>query len=194
MTIRHSREEHTQLIADYLPPGRAFGSKNETGSNLRAFLRGLAGEVIRVEEQIDLFREEILPDQTVLFLTEWESAVEIPDGCLEGTGSQTQRRLELTTKLADMNLQTPQDFIDLAAIFETPITVESGIDRPDLIVSESWTNKEARFTIVITFEIEVPEVFPYTFPIVFGGEEGIIIECLFSKLKPANCQLYFEGI
>ena len=191
MVIRHSREAQTQMLANYLPPGRAFGAKNEDDSKLRAFLRGLAEEVFRVEEQVDLFRTEILPDETVLFLEEWESAVQIPCDCLTGEGSQDQRRLEVLTKLADMNLQVSQDYIDLATIFGVTITCESGKDRPDL---EWSSDKEARFTIVISFVVEIPDRFPYTFPIPFGQKFIATLECLFAKLKPANCQLLFIGI
>ncbi len=191
MVIRHSLEEQTQSLADYLPPGRAFGAKNVNGTNLRLFLRGLAQEVLRVEDQIDIFRNEILPDTTTLFLDEWESAVEIPNGCLTVRDTPAARRELILTKLADMNLQTEQDFIDLAAIFGVAITVESGIERPDLGFS---SNREARFTIVINFIVVIPERFPYEYPIPFGQPNIATLECLFETLKPACCQLIFEGI
>lgn len=189
MTIRHSKEEQAQSLSDYLPSGRAFGSRNVEGSNLRLLLRGLAEEVLRVEEQISLFGDEILPDETTLFLDEWESAVGIPNGCLTGIGSNSERRDVILAKLADMNLQTDQDFIDLAALFGQTITVAAGIDRPDLGFS---SDKEARFTIVITFEDAIQETFPYTFPILFGQAELSTLVCLFSGLIPACCQIIFE--
>ena len=116
-----------------------------------------------------------------------------------GTGTNDERRRDILAKLASLGVQTAQDFEDLAEIFGITVQVESGADVatifpfifPALFFSST---KEARFTIVVTFLEEAPNAFPLTFPITFGDELIGLLECLFAKLKPANCDIIFKQV
>lgn len=49
-----------------------------------------------------------------------------------------------------------------------------------------------RFTIVVEFPASgTAEEFPLEFPIPFGNSTFTILQCLFTKLKPANCDIVF---
>jgi len=192
-----TKSQQAQTIANYLPTGKIFAAKNIIGSTLRKLLLGFANEILRVDEIIALFRRDTIPDSTEYFLDEWEAAVGIPDSCLTGLGDSVQRRLEILIKLAGYGVQTAQDFVDLAAKFNIVITAEGGANRGiygGLPAISFGSNKEARFTLVITPIDNIGEAFTYTFPITFGTQDLATLECLFQKLKPANVQLYYENV
>lgn len=192
-----TKQQQAQTLANYMPSGKAFAAKNIVGSVLRKLLLGFATEILRVDTWIALFRTDTVPDQTKNFISEWESALGIPDSCFKGTGTDTARRLAIEIKLAGQGVQTAQDFVDLADKFGISITAESGSlhyihgalpfkDYPD--------EKTARNTLVIKPTEAIGAAFPYTFPIVFGTSELATLECLFRKLKPANVDLVFESV
>ncbi len=186
-------EQQTGTLAQYLPGGRAFGSKDIPNSVLRSLLSGLAQEIYRADGYIDLLRTDVVPDNTVFFIDEWESALGIPDDCFNGQGTDSERRLDIIVKLASMGIQSEEDFEALALKYGVVVDVvpgkiaeaEPSITFPD--------DKTARHTIVINFLTAVPTKFTYTFPINFGTEIFAILECLFTKLKPANCDLLFTS-
>jgi hypothetical protein len=83
-------------------------------------------------------------------------------------------------------------------VFGVTITVNPGIEEITFPLTFPvvmfTTEQEARFTIVIRFTDEAPESFPLTFPFTFGSGEIAILECLFTKLKPANCDIIFQQV
>lgn len=181
--VRHTVSQHADALAAYLPGGRLFAGKYRAGSDLRKVIEGLAVELANAENFIALLQDEFLPDTTVLFLDEWESALGIPDGCFSGTGTQEERRQAILVKLAALGVQTVADFENLAAIFGVTATVLPGEEATPV-------PPDPKFTIVIEFVS--PDGFPYTFPFIFGSETIAILECLFNKLKPANCVVEFR--
>lgn len=185
---RRDLEQYTNSLADYLPGGALFASRSVKDSNFRKLLRGMAGELFRSNGLLKEYCEEILPDLTVKFIREWESVVGIPDDCFDGTGTLAVRRRRVLTKLAALGVQTLDDFRSLATVFGVTARVvagsESGVSFP--------SSKAARFTIVVS--LTLPERFPYTFPITFGDDLIALLECVFKKLKPANCQVLFQEI
>ena len=74
--IPHSLNEHARSLADYLPNGRLFEAKNINDSNFRQLLLGLSGELFTAEGYLITLENEYIPDQTTLFLDEWEQAIE----------------------------------------------------------------------------------------------------------------------
>ncbi len=212
---RHDIELQANSIADFLPPGIMFAGGKVTGTNLRSLLRGLGTELFRSEDLLKQYTEEYLPDCTVSFLDEWESALGIPDDCFTGEGTNDTRRRDILAKLASLGVQTADDFEDLALIFGVEVEVQSGVEVGNiftLVFPVQFlfdTEKQARFTIVVTFlgedPLTFPLIFPATFspglanenefplefPFVFGSGIIGLIKCLFTKLKPANCDIVF---
>ncbi len=185
---RRSLEEYTDSLAAYVPGGRLFAAKGIEGTTFRKLLRGLAGELFRVNGLIKEYAEQIIPDKTVKFVTEWERSLGIPDDCFKGSGTIDERRRDVLVKLASLGVQTIADFEAIALIFGVVVQVVPGSASGIIFASK----KIERFTIVIN--ITLPEAFPYTFPITFGDDTTVLLECLFKKLKPANCQVLFQGI
>lgn len=193
---RRDIEQYADSLADYFPNGRLFISKRANDSNFRKLLRGIAYTLFDANGL--LIEYDILPDETEKFLSEWESALGIPDDCFSGTGTNNERRRDILVKLASLGIQTAQDFVDLAALFGLTVVVKGGITENSFPLTFPFiffdTDKEARFTIVIEFFVQGSSVFPFTFPFVFGSNEQAILECLFQKLKPANCNLIFKQV
>lgn len=194
----HSIDEHTKALADYLPGGPLFAAKNIAGTVMRDMLKGISRESVRAEAYLKALQEEFIPDKTNNFLDDWERVLAIPDDCFDGQGTNGQRRQAILIKLASLGVQTAEDFENLALLFGITVSVIPGAELFSFPLTFPFlfftTEEEARFTIVITFTVSGPSVFPFTFPIVFGNREIAILECLFRKLKPANCEVIFQQI
>lgn len=183
---RRDTEQYADSLAAYLPGGELFASKSVQNSNFRKLLRGLAGELFTANGL--LIEYDILPDATVNFLSEWESVLGIPDACFSVSEDNDERRRNILIKLAVLGAQTTDDFEAIATAFGMTVSVvagaDSGISFPN--------NKTMRHTLVIS--IALPDRFTYTFPISFGNDAIVLLQCVFSKLKPANCQLLFQEV
>ncbi len=192
-----SIENHTQALADYMPNGHLFEAKNINDSNFRQLLRGIAGELFTAQGYLITLEQEYFPDATNLFLSEWEGAIGIPDDCFDGQGDNDTRRRDILVKLASLGIQTADDFVALGALFGVSITVQPGIEVASFPMSFPLiffnTPSDSRFTIVINFPLPTGGFFIYNFPIVFGDATQSILRCLFSKLRPANCQIIFRS-
>lgn len=187
---KHIQSEHADSIADYLPNGPLFLAKKLGGTKLRSLLLGLATQIMIAENKLELTWQELDPTTTVLLIEEWESALGIPDSCFSGTGTIEDRQRDILVKL-NSSVQTAQDFVDLAALFGFTVVVQGGIlFFPGLFGSE----KEARFTMVVDFDIDSSTVFPMEFPFVFDDGGVQIVKCIFNKLKPATTNILFREV
>ena len=183
--------EQRDAIASWMPLGIVWTSFHTIGTNCYNFLVGLASEFVRFAEHVKEARETIpkITNNTD-FLPEWESAMGIPDDCFSATGSTSERWTHVLVKFAMMNIQSCPDFVSLAAVFGFTITCEGGIES-SLYPAGFPDDKTARNTIVITFDVSEPVAFPYTFPITFEQNQTVIMECMFTKLKPAHNDIQF---
>lgn len=210
---RHPVEQHTLVLAAYLPDGEAFASKVDPDANLYKFLLGLAETQRLVEDSMQTTYEEHDYTTTDSFISEWESAVGIPDSCFKGTGSIEERRKDIEVKILSNGTQTADDFIDLAAELGVAVNIVPGItqlgtrfpfDFPvtfedDGVFPIEFTYvfpdvKGARFTMIVEFVTATDQQFPFEFPLTFGDERVELLQCLFKKLAPANVQVLFRQV
>ena len=195
--VCHSKLEHTDTLAAYLPGGDLFVSKKIDDSVFRKLLSGIACEVLNAEGYLKLLQQDFIPDSTVAFLDEWERTLSIPDECFDGLGSDDIRRRDILAKLASLGVQTVQDFEELALLFGLVVTIQPGATSNQVFpftfpLTFPANAQDARFTIVVQFTPST--TFPYTFPFPLGDDSITILECLFNKLKPANCQVIFVAV
>lgn len=206
-------EQITESISRYLPSDRLFQSKFNKQKNLYMFLNGIAAEFKRANDLLREYNIQYYPDQTIDFIDEWEQTLGLPDNCFTQTitelntfpftlpfeiGSNSvinntsivERRRNILIKLAGMNLQTDTDFENTAALLGITVNVVGGAD--EVVSPPILPIKKARFTIVVLMQSNT--TFPLTFPIVFGTNEFSILECVFRKAKPANCDLLFQVV
>lgn len=194
----HTREEHAVTLGQYLPDGPLFEAKKIQESNLFKFLFGLADTQRIVEENLTLTFDDFDFRTTEFLISQWESALGIPDSCFTGTGTNEQRRTAITAKFLSFGVQTEQDFIDIAALYGIIITIQNGFDLVDTFPVtfpfEFPNVKAARFTMIVNFQVEDSLTFPLTFPIPFGDDDIEILKCLFRKLAPANVRVIFNEV
>lgn len=177
---KHTKEQHTDALASYLPSGPLFEGARYKDTNLRKLLKGFSAELSLVENFLRVIVQEYDITTTTLFIDEWEAALGIPDDCIPSKSEDiAQRRLNVLTKLAALGVQTVDDFEALAAIFGKVVTV---------------TQDTTKYTIHINFVPTDLDVFPLTFPFTFGDKTISILECLFNDLKPANCAVVFTAV
>jgi len=190
---RRDKEQYTDSLSAYLPGGELFAARFDNKSNLYKLMRGLACELFNANGF--LIEYDILPDKTEKFLDEWESTVGIPDDCFDGLGDLNTRRRDILVKLASSGIQTDQDFIDLALVFGKEVTVESAAENafpPYDVPFTPVSLPEARFLIIIQGVNLISGVPPYDVPFTPGKGESLL-ECIFNKLKPANCSILFRN-
>lgn len=196
--IDHTREEHAVTLGQYLPDGPLFEAKTIDESNLYKFIFGLADIQRIVEENLTLTYDDFDFRTTKFLIDQWEGALGIPDSCFTGTGTDDERRTAITAKFLSFGVQTEQDFIDIAALYGIIVTIQNGFDGLDkftLTFPITFGDvKEARFTMIVNFEVDDSLTFPFTFPILFGDENIEILKCLFRKLAPANVRVIFNEV
>jgi len=183
--------QYTDSLARYLPNDSLFAGKNNSSNNIRKFLTGLSYTLFDTNGKIKEFTDNYMPDVTENFLSEWERAVGIPDDCFVTTTDTTTRQLQVVAKLSYMACQTAQDFVDLALLFGIVVTVVPGIDDATGTTA-GLTDREKRFTIVVSADVVTGATFPMTFPFTFGGSEPELIQCMFNQLDPGNCQILYN--
>jgi uncharacterized protein YmfQ (DUF2313 family) len=123
----HTLDEHADILADYLPNGYVFASKKINGTNLRKFLRGCAYLFKNAEGTLNEISGQYDIQTTVDYIEEWEAHVGIPDDCFDTDVSIEERRKQVLFKMASFNVQTEQDFIDMAANFGVTITIDNSV-------------------------------------------------------------------
>lgn len=191
-----SFEDQVQGIANLLPNDRPFYAKNISGTNLRKLLQGLAYEIWRVERQIETISLEHDINFTVSLISEWESALGIPDDCFSNTGTIEERRKNVITKLRARGVATKEDFIALAFYLGYSIEIIDSADvayPPYDVPFFPVSLPQGRFVWYIKGYNIAPFVPPYDVPFIPNNIESII-SCFFQKLKPANTILYIVNI
>lgn len=196
---KHNQAEQADSLAAYLPGGRLFDAGTIDGTKIRQLLLGMAKELGMSEGYLKTISNEYDIAKTTLFIDEWEAAVGIPDSCFKGNGTIEQRRQDVLIKLAALGVQTSEDLIELGSIIGVVIYIDAGYDVAGVFPATFpfiffSTTTEARFTIVVNYSVTGVETFPLTFPFTFGTNEIAVLECLFNRLKPANCQVLFRQV
>ena len=182
---------------------------------MRKFLLGLAHEMTIADGHLCNYQNDIAPSVTTYFIDEWEQALGIPDACLTGTGTLVERRRDVVLKLAALGVQTVEDFVYIGSLFGITVTVESLIHHSEfpmifplyLVPSgfprdtfpmtfpfSTFTPAQSKFTILVSFTVAAVSRFPLAFPFTFGDSIVTVLECLFRRLKPANCDIIFQQV
>ena len=188
-------------IAQFLPTGKAWDAATDTNKNMGKLFRGLGVELYRLELLIQTVNREGDINQTVELIRDWETAVGIPDDCFTDITDVSEqglidRRNNVILKLQNIRIQSAQDYIDLALnSFGETIAVtpggEAGLFPLKFPFVFFASGKVAKFTIIIDFE-ENESIFPLPFPFPFVTGVTGVLQCVFTKIKPANCNILFR--
>jgi len=190
---KHTLEQNTQALANHMPSGKAFESKNVDESTFRKLLEIFAPEIERFEDVMLEISEEHDINEANVFLPRWESAVGIPDDCFPATGTLEDRRLHVIVKLACMNVATDEDFINLAAKLGKTVTItvlsENAFPPYDIPMIPTIL-PAARFIWLVSGANLEGSFPPYDIPHSLDIGD-LIIQCVFEKLKPSYVKIVF---
>jgi len=180
MIRKHDKFSWRKIISRLLPNDDLWNAKDKDDgkSVLYRLILGICDELVRVEDLISTIADEYDPQQTTDLLERWESAVGIPDDVFSASGTIEERRENVLLKLRSLNVQSEQDFIDLAALLGFTITIDHGSDNlypPYDIPHFLVTAPQARFIWYVRSTTPVSES----------------LKNLFFKLKPAHSKLIF---
>lgn len=155
-----------QLFSQCLPQGLAWNSKGDQASNFYLLLRSLADQVIALQVKLYELVVEWNINVTNNLITEWETAVGIPDECRGVAESIEVRRSDVLDKLRKVPVITVADYEALAE----SITGEVGWNiRPG---SQDFPSDPLfKFVLLITAPTITAAAFDYPFG--SGFESGI---------------------
>ena len=193
---RRSKLEQSESLVRYLPSDMLFCAKNVIGSTLRKLIDGLSRVVFRTDNTINdvAFQHDVR--NTNDFITEWETAVGIPDNCFPNTDTLPieDRRHQVLIKMLMRNTHTKEDYIRLAQFIIPGLQIQITYPPPPVLfpigfpLQFSLSTEAARFVMIVRLPVSLePGVFPFNekFPIPFSSGGGNIIECVFRQLQPA---------
>jgi len=189
-------ETQAQILASHLPDGYAWANKSNSDSTIGKLIIGLAFEYFRLSLLIEDAINELDARQTEKLLREWEQSVGIPDDCFKsGEDLETARRLVLLKLTEFSGIQTANDFVRLANTLGFTAIVTNGMENgvfPMTFPIRFFADKKAASHTIFVDLADRREVFALPVPIPFTAGLTGIIECLFRKLAPANCEIIFR--
>ena len=191
-------EDQENSLALFMPEGDIFASKNEETSVFRKFIQGLSGELKRVYDGMNDLSEDYDINLTTELITNWESAVGIPDDCFPGTGDIATRRTHVLLKFAKMNVQTTDDFVNLAvSLGFTDVQIfqlqENALPPYDVPFNPT-VGPGSRFIISVIGTDVISDIPPYDVPFTPSSNNSSILACVFDSVKPANVQVIFANL
>lgn len=171
--------DYREQLRKLLPSGRIWPTAED--SLLMRLLHGLAEELARVHQRtLDLIGE-LDPRTTSEMIDDWERALGLPDPCAEPPATLEARRAEVVRKLTKTGNQSPQFFIDVAALFGFTVTITEFYDADPF----KW-------------RVNAPEE-TVTYFRAGAGRAGDrlatwgnhLLECVIERLKPAHTTVVF---
>lgn len=191
-----TREQIFEALKKYFTSGFLHEAINIASTNIYKMISSFSFSFKREYNAEEYLKVELNPQTTNDLIANWEEQVGIPDECFSINNlSIEQRRNQVLTKLT-AQVQTAEDFIDLAATLGVTVTVTpkltGGLTFP-YTFPFTFATLEDFFVIVVDIDGWNPTAgFAYTFPFTFGEDQYVSqIQCLFDKLKPANCDIEY---
>lgn len=188
-------EQQTNALAHFIPDGKGWSAKFIEGKTFRQLIKGLSGEYNSIHRSMNDLSEDYDINSTTELLERWESALGIPDGCFNATGSVAERRLHVLIKFAKMNVQTNADFVELASLLGfTDVVITPLRDKafpPYDVPFIPQSAPESRFRVEVRGTGVAGNVPPYDVPFIPGGGEAVILQCIFEICRPANVEFVY---
>lgn len=181
--------EQVDLLARYLPDGKAWEGKYIEGSNLRNLLISIGKEFENIEQQNEWLRRELNLYTTYDLMEYWEAQYGIPDdkGIFVVQGKTIEeRRLNLLIKEAMEGADQYQDYEYIAKLFGFNVIV-----RP-CTETEVQPLSDPRYNIVCTFvDFRPAQTFTMYFPIYFSDIDVSLLKKVYQLIRPANCDIIY---
>ncbi|MDI3259706.1 MAG: DUF2313 domain-containing protein [Sinobacteraceae bacterium] len=172
-----SGADYADALLRLLPPGRLW--RGLLGGSLwQGLIQALAAGLARFDAWAwQALIVEPDPRTTTQLISEWESSVGLPDGCIPRGGTLAQRRAAVVSRLNARGGASAAYYIGLAAVNGYNVTVE------DLGPSHWRIHAGVTAMIWTTCNDDCDQPLQ-----TFGNDQ---IECLFNRVKHAHTQLDF---
>lgn len=192
-------EDFLSALQALLPPGTALPRTPD--ANLTKLLAGIADLEAYFHERLgQLTEKEAFPPWAEELLADWEAVFGLPDPCITGTQTISERKLAIEAQLTDKGGQSRARYIALAAALGYSITIteyrpftcgRSHIGRDQLLGDET-----CRFV----WRVAVPgsRITKFRCGVSRCGLDPLghiaradDLECKLNELKPAHTDLVF---
>lgn len=199
-TNSNNKEEYkrqAQILANYLPQGKAWDAKNIEESNLRKLLNAFGKEFVNVDESLKWLKRELNIRTTFDLLPAWEEAYGIPDNedifTIENKTIE-ERRFNLLFKELMNGADRPEDWEYLASLLGHKIKVypASKTNRFPYTFPIRFFDNSKYVIQIDVFDALKPAIFPLAFPFIFGNNKLAWFQKVVNIIKPANCSVHFS--
>lgn len=190
--MQATTEDYQQQLSELTPPGPVWNRTD--GSVFMKLLLAMADELARVHNRaLDLI-EEADPRTTFELLPDWERAFGLPEACGVLPDTLEERRNALVEKITRRGGQSPQYYIDVAALLGFTVTITEfdhftvGSQVNDPIYDEEWN---------FVWQVNGPSETVRAFVVNSGVSEPLadwgndLLECVITRLKPAHTYVQF---
>lgn len=185
-------------LAQLLPPGRAW--TRTADSDMGRLLAALADELARVDGRAANLVEEADPRTTLELLSDWERVAGLPDNCTGTSGTVSERRIALLSKLTQIGGQSIPAMAMLAARLGYVVEIAEfapavvGLGAGDELTGDAW----AHAWLVEVLIDEESYLASYA-EFVAGSASGdplrsvgaLDLECVLGRVKPAHTHIVF---
>lgn len=184
-------------VMSHFPSGVMWHAVRMTGKWLYKFVQAVSDAYEDMSEALCNLATELNPYATTQLITEWETAVGLPDPCLPVATTLEQRRSQVIFRLTKRRWTTEADYHALAALFGLTIRITQGwtVQKPALFDAcfDQWFfnfPRLGRFYIFIDITEGCGSLsgFDYNFDYNFEtGLEGCeLFMCIMERVKPAS--------
>lgn len=197
------KDKSADALRRHLPTGPAWDAWSRPGKTAYKLLAALAKGFEDAWTTLYGLATELDPRTTTQYLTEWETAVGLPDPCLPATTSLADRRAQVMFRLDKRRWTTVQDWKDLATLFGYEVVITPGweVQKPALFVYDFPMRFDifprlGRFRVYIDIIGVTFRGFEYGagtsgadvgFPIPFETDTKVnAFQCLIDRIKPAH--------
>lgn len=201
------------VLHSYLPSGKAWNGFRIPGKTAYEFLTGLSRVHRDAWDALDRLNGRIDYRTTTELLTEWETALGLPDKCLPRQSVEADRRTWVAFRLNKKRWNTVADWHALAALFGVTIRVTPGylVQRPALY-AEYYPRPYHEFPNLGRFRVYIDilgqnfggypydgSVEGYQYPIPYSPDSTLNSQfrCMLERVAPANVLILwnrFPGI
>ncbi|SDK32411.1 YmfQ family protein [Billgrantia gudaonensis] len=187
-----SRADYHAILHALAPPGRALPRDPET--LWQRLLEARAGAFARLDGRADTLLEEADPRTAVDLLPDWERVTGLPDPCVTGEQTASERRDAVVRVLTGTGGASRSYFEGLAADLGYDVTVEDytahtvGSDVAEPLRGIDWR---------WAWTVRGPEQSVRYFDVDGTVDEALAtwgnerLECVISRLKPAHTLVLF---
>lgn len=195
--MAYNAAQYTADMQAHLPTGAAWPREPEAA--LTALCGAYAEEFARVDARVDQLVAEFDPRQAYELLSDWETALGLPDPCSSAAMSVAARQAACWRKLAFAAGQTPAFYVALAASLGFEIEIhefDPDVDDFDGSLTALIAGGKYRFVWRVHV-LNAGDFSFFRFGDPFGGrfregDSAVDLECIIASARPAHTHVIFS--